>query len=76
MVFRQAVVIVGIGLARGLATAFMAARVVGTFLAVSAVDPVTCITASVTLALVALIASCIPARRAKRVDPVVALRHE
>jgi len=76
MVFRQGVVIVGIGLALGLGAAFLAARVVGTFLAVSAVDPATYITGSVTLALVALLASYIPARRAMRVDPVVALRHE
>jgi predicted permease len=76
MVFRQGVVIVAVGLTLGLAAAFMAARVVGTFLAVSAVDPVTYITGSVTLALVALLASYIPARRAMRVDPVVALRHE
>lgn len=76
MVFRQGVVIVGAGLIVGLAAAFMAARVVGSFLAVSAVDPVTYITGSVTLGLVALLASYIPARRAMRVDPMVALRHE
>jgi putative ABC transport system permease protein len=76
MVFRQGLVIVGVGLALGLAAAFASARVVSSFLAVSAVDPVTYITGSVALALVALLASYIPARRAMRVDPMVALRHE
>jgi predicted permease len=76
MVFRQGVVIVGVGLGLGLVAAFMAARVVGTFLAVSAVDPITYLTGTVTLAAVALFASYLPARRAMRVDPMVALRHE
>jgi putative ABC transport system permease protein len=76
MVFRQGVVIVGVGLGLGLAAAFASASVVASFLAVSAVDPVTYITGSVMLALVALLASYIPARRAMRVDPMVALRHE
>ena len=76
MVFRQGVVIVGIGLAIGLAAAFAAANLVGSFLAVSALDPITYIAGSTTLALVALIASYIPARRAMAVDPMVALRHE
>jgi putative ABC transport system permease protein len=76
MVFRQGVVIVGVGLGLGLAAAFASASVVASFLAVSAVDPVTYITGSVALALVALLASYIPARRAMRVDPMVALRHE
>jgi predicted permease len=76
MVFRQGVVIVCIGLGLGLAAAFMAARVVGSFLAVSALDPVTYIASSLTLAAVALLASYIPARRAMAVDPMVALRHE
>jgi len=76
MVFRQGVVIVGVGLALGLAAAFTAANVVGSFLAVSAMDPATYIAGSALLALVALMASYIPARRAMRVDPMVALRHE
>jgi putative ABC transport system permease protein len=76
MVFRQGLVIVGVGLGLGLAAAFASASVVASFLAVSAVDPATYITGSVTLALVALLASYIPARRAMRVDPMVALRHE
>jgi putative ABC transport system permease protein len=43
---------------------------------VSAGDPATYVVVSVLLALVALLASFIPARRAMRVDPIVALRYE
>ncbi|MGA8144334.1 MAG: ABC transporter permease [Candidatus Acidiferrales bacterium] len=76
MIFSQGLIIVAIGLAVGLAAAFAAARLVGQFLTVSATDPVTYISVSVLLALVALLACYIPARRAMRVDPMVALRYE
>jgi putative ABC transport system permease protein len=76
MIFGQGLVIVGIGLAVGLAAVLAASRVMGQFLIVSATDPLTYITVSALLALVALLACYIPARRAMNVDPMVALRYE
>jgi predicted permease len=76
MIFRQGLFIVAIGLAVGIAMALAAARVVGNFLTVSPTDPVTYIAVSAILTIVALAACYIPAHRAMRVDPMVALRYE
>jgi putative ABC transport system permease protein len=76
MIFGEGLLIVGIGLALGLAAVLAASRVMGQFLVVSATDPLTYITVSAVLAFVALLACYIPARRAMRVDPMVALRYE
>jgi macrolide transport system ATP-binding/permease protein len=76
MIFGQGLLIVGIGLAVGLAAVLAASRVMGQFLIVSATDPLTYISVSAVLALVALLACYIPARRAMNVDPMVALRYE
>jgi putative ABC transport system permease protein len=76
MIFGEGLLIVGVGLALGLAAVLTASRVMGQFLIVSATDPLTYITVSALLALVALLACYIPARRAMNVDPMVALRYE
>jgi putative ABC transport system permease protein len=76
MILRQGIVIVAIGLGLGVLAALAAARVVGTFLAVSPTDPTTYVAVSVLLTLVALAACAIPARRAMRVDPMAALHYE
>ena len=76
MIFREGLLIVAVGLALGIAGALAAGRVVGSFLTVSAHDPVTYVFVVGVLAIVALAACFIPARRAMRVDPMVALRYE
>ncbi len=77
MIFRQGIFIVSSGLVAGILAAAAIARLVGNFLSgVSPVDPLTYISASLLLAVIALLACYIPARRAMKVDPMVALRYE
>jgi ABC-type antimicrobial peptide transport system permease subunit len=76
LILRQGFVIVAVGLVLGMIAALALARVVGNFLTVSPMDPVTYLSVSALLMIVALLACYIPARRAMRVDPMVALRHE
>jgi len=65
------------GLAAGIAGAFAVTHLVSSMLVnVGAADPVTFGAVAVFLAVVALAASYVPARRATRVDPMVALRCE
>jgi putative ABC transport system permease protein len=67
----------GLGLLAGLGAALVGTRVLTSLLySVRSTDAVTFAAVSGVLAAVALIASYIPARRATRVDPMVALRHE
>jgi putative ABC transport system permease protein len=69
--------LIGIGLAIGVPAAFLLARVLrGALYGVSASDPVTFVTIAALLSAVALAASYLPARRAARVEPMVALRTE
>jgi putative ABC transport system permease protein len=77
MVLRQGLFIIALGSVVGLFAAFAIARLVGDFLVgVTATDPLTYAGVAVILVLVALMASYIPARRATKVDPMVALRYE
>jgi ABC-type antimicrobial peptide transport system permease subunit len=71
----QGLKLVGIGLVIGMAAAFVLTRVMGSLLfGISATDPVTFLTIALLLLAVAALASYIPALRATRVDPMVALR--
>lgn len=77
MVFGQGLLIVGLGVFFGLLAACAAAQVLKVLLyGVSAYDPFTFIGVAILLALVSLLACYVPARRAAKVDPMVALRHE
>lgn len=77
MILRQGFLIVLAGLGLGLLLSLAAGRVASRFLVgVSGNDPVTLAGGCLILAAVVLVACYIPARRAMRVDPVVALRYE
>jgi predicted permease len=77
LVLKQALVLAAVGVAIGLVLSLALARLVAGFLhGVSPFDPATYATVPAFLAVVALLASSLPARRATRVDPIVALRYE
>jgi len=77
LVLKEGLMLVGGGVSAGLLAAFALTRLVVSFLyGVSALDWVTFVAIPVVLGLVALLASYLPARRAAKVDPIIALRCE
>ena len=77
MVLRRTLILATIGVVIGTLSALAATRVLAKFLfEVSPTDPTTFLAVTALLVLVALLSSWIPAKRATRVYPLVALRHE
>jgi predicted permease len=77
MVLRQGLSVVGIGLALGLVISLAGTRLLsGLVVGVKPSDPITFIVVVLLLTGIALLACWIPARRATRIDPLVALRYE
>ncbi len=77
LVIRQGMTLTGIGVAFGLAGAAAASQAIAAMLfGVSPLDPVTYLGVIVLLAAMSVIACGVPALRAMRVDPIVALRYE
>jgi ABC-type antimicrobial peptide transport system permease subunit len=77
LVLRETLLLVLIGVAVGLPLAFGGTRLIKSMLfGMGIVDPVAMIVPAITLAAVAALAGFLPARRAMRVDPMVALRYE
>jgi ABC-type antimicrobial peptide transport system permease subunit len=77
MVIRQGMILAAIGIAIGLLGAYFATALIkGMLFGVKPNDPMTLVLASALMGAVALVACMVPALRAMRVEPVVALRYE
>ena len=77
LIMRQGVILVGVGVTIGLAASFALTRLISDLLfGVETTDPATLVAITLLLVAVALVASYIPARRATKVDPMIALRCE
>jgi len=77
MIVREGVTLAGLGLMLGLVSSVWVTGLLESFVfSVSVTDPATYASVAALLLIVALVAACVPARRAMRVDPMVALRYE
>jgi predicted permease len=77
MILKQVLVLAAVGLAIGVPVAFGSSKVVASFLfGMKPNDPIALSLAVVILLAAAILAGYAPARRASRIDPMVALRHE
>jgi len=77
MVLRQGMMQALAGAAAGVAGALLLSRLMGRMLyGVTPTDPLTFGTVTMLLGLAALLAICVPARKATRIEPTVALRHD
>jgi putative ABC transport system permease protein len=77
IILRQTLVLMALGIVVGMLSALATTRVASSVLfGLQPDDPLAFVGASVLLMAVALVASVLPARRASRVDPIVALRCE
>jgi ABC-type antimicrobial peptide transport system permease subunit len=77
LVMREVLLLLALGLAVGIPAALLLGRYVSAQLyGIEAHDPTIAIATTVLLALVSVAAGLIPAHRASRIDPILALRHE
>ena len=77
LIVRQGMKLAGIGVLAGLAVSYGLARLLSSLLyGVKASDPITFAAVAIILTLVAFLATYVPARRAMKVDPLIALRYE
>ena len=77
MILRESAWLATLGLGLGLVLALAAGKLAGSFLyQVPAMDPLTFSVVPLMLLAMALLACIVPARRAAKVDPMAALRHE
>jgi ABC-type antimicrobial peptide transport system permease subunit len=77
LVLNKGLILAGVGIALGIGGALALGKVVATQLfQTKAADPIVFLGVSLGLVVVALFATLVPARRATRVDPMVALRSE
>jgi putative ABC transport system permease protein len=76
-VLTETLLLVGVGVVIGLGSALAATRFIATLLfGLAPHDPLTISVAVALMVTVSILASYLPARRASRIDPMVALRHE